>query len=315
MLFCHKRRCNVEIDQLRAFVQTARDGSFSAAAQALGLTQPGVSRRIQQLEQELGFLLFDREQRPVALTPAGREFLACAEAILNDLDITVQRLASGRSCLSGQIVVAASTIPGEFLVPGLLARFKMQHPQVRPILVVADSAGVVHELLARHAEVGFLGAPMVRRRLRLIPFAEDEIVLIAPPSHPLAAKREIELADLAGQPLVEREDGSGTIDSLRRLLARQGRSLPEHHVAMVVSSSQALLSAVEAEIGLGFVSSLALSSRPNAAVSAISIRGVRLRRTLYMAHEHAPLSAIAQAFVKFALEQSRELKTGALPSP
>lgn len=293
----------MDTDQLRAFVQTARQGSFSAAAEILGLTQPSVSRQLQQLEREVGFALIDREQRPVALTPAGREFLSWAEGVLNELETTIHRLRAGNGELAGPLLVAASTTPGEFLLPGLLARFTARHPGVRPSLVITDSAGVAGELLARRAEVGFLGAPMGERRLRLAPFAEDEIVLAVPVGHPLAERGSIALADLAGQPLVEREGGSGTLDSLKRLLAERGQRLPEHRVAMVLGTAQAQLAAVESGVGLGFVSHLALANRPFGKVVGVKIDGVTLARTLYLAHELAPLSAVAQAFVRFALQR------------
>ncbi|MCL5961844.1 MAG: LysR family transcriptional regulator [Chloroflexi bacterium] len=302
----------MDLGQLRAFAQTARLGSFSAAARSLGLTQPGVSRQLQQLERELGCALVDREQRPVALTPEGREFLYCAENVLNELDTTLRRLKAGNDELAGPLFVVASTIPGEFIVPGLLAQFTVRHQHVKPSLLITDSAGVARELLARKAEIGFLGAPVGRRRLRLISFAEDEIVLAVPAGHPLADKRKISLCDLAGQPLVEREGGSGTLESLRRLLMQQGQRLPEYRVAMVVGTSQAQLAAIEAGVGLGFVSSLALTNRSNLKATAVEIEGVKLTRTLYLAHEHAPLSAVAQTFVRFV--ESRGFLPKGVPS-
>lgn len=302
----------MDLEQLRAFLETARHGSFSVAAQSLGLTQPTVSRQLQHLERELGFALIDREQRPVALTPAGREFLSCAEAAVNELESTIRRLRAGKNDLVGPLLVAASTTPGEFLVPGLMASFTARHPGVRPSLLIADSAGVVSELLARRAELGFLGAPMGSHRLRLIPFAEDEIVLAVPAGHPFAQREYMALSDLEGKPLVEREGGSGTLKSLRRLLAEQGLRMPEHRVAMVVGTSQAQLTAIEAGIGIGFLSSFALASRSPGKVVGVRIEGVSLRRTLYLAHEHAPLSALAQAFVRFVAVGQNE-HNGLLP--
>ncbi len=296
----------MDLNQLRAFVETARQGSFSSAAFALGLTQPGVSRQVKQLEQELGFTLFDREQRPVVLTPAGAEFLVCAEMIVKELEITVQRISANNSLLVGPITVAASTIPGEFLVPAILAKFSTKFPQVRLNLLVTDSGGVAEELLARRAEVGFLGAPMHHRNLRLTPFAEDEIVLAIPVGHPFADKRSIPLADLAGQTFVERSGGSGTLGSLRQILAQHDLFLPEHRVAMVVGTSQAQLAAIEAGVGLGFVSSLALANRSHVKVIGVEIEGIELKRTLYIAHESAPLSPIAQALVDFVIAQREQ---------
>lgn len=194
-------------------------------------------------------------------------------------------------------------------MPGLLARFTARHPQVCPSLVITDSAGVVNELLARKAEIGFLGAPMAHGRLRLIPFAEDEIALMAPADHPFSEKQAIALADLSGQPLIEREGGSGTLESLRRLLAQRGLRLPDHRVAMVVGTSQAQLAAIEAGLGLGFVSRLALANRPNLRVAVVQIEGLSLRRTLYVAHEEAPISPIAQAIIRFVTEKANHEST------
>lgn len=299
----------MDVDQLRAFVETAQLGSFSAAAHALGLTQPGISRQVKQLEVELGFVLINREQRPVALTPAGKELFPCAELMLRELDSTLQRLRTGSAELAGAIRVAASTIPGEFLVPGLLAGFTACFPRVCPSLIVTDSAGVVEEVLSGRAEVGFVGALMAQRRLHLIPVAEDEIVLVTPANHPFAAKGTAELAELAGLPFVERGSGSGTLESLKSLLAHQGLSLPEHRVAMVTATSQSQLAAIETGMGVGFVSSLALDSRSSLRLARVTVDGLSFKRTLYLAHERAPLSAIAQAFVRFALAPNRDRLT------
>src|SRR3990172_2759690 len=159
----------MDTNQLRAFIQVARNSSFSAAAEAVGVTQSGVSRQVRQIEQELGFALFAREQRPVTLTHSGREFLSCAERIMEDLDGTLQAIKAGSGQLTGLIRIAASTIPGEFLVPDLLAQFTVCYPGVRPSLLITDSAGVASELLARRADIGFLGAALGHPRLKLVP--------------------------------------------------------------------------------------------------------------------------------------------------
>ena len=293
----------MDVDQLRAFVETAQLGSFSAAAHVLGMTQPGISRQVKQLELELGFALINREQRPVDLTPAGKEFFPCAELMLRELDSTVQRLRADGVELAGAIRVAASTIPGEFLVPGLLAGFTTRFPKVCPSLVVTDSAGVVEEILSGRVEVGFLGALMAQRRLHLTPVTEDEIVLVVHANHPFAVRGTVELAELAGLPFIERGSGSGTLESLRNLLAQRELSLPEHRVAMVVATSQSQLTAIETGIGLGFVSSLALDSRPSLKLVRVAVEGLNFKRTLYLAHERASLSPVAQSFVRFALAQ------------
>lgn len=292
----------MDVIQLRAFVEIARLGSFSRAALALGLTQPAVSRQLKQLEEELGLTLVDREQRPVAVTPTGKDFLSCAETVVKQLEAAIQRLSTTHATLAGSVAIAASTIPGEFLVPGILARFSARFPRVSHSLLIADSARVAEELLGQRAEVGFLGAAISQPRLHLIPLVEDEIVLVVPADHPFARKRVIVLSDLEGQPFVERGEGSGTLGSLRRILAQHGLSLPQHTVAWLAGTSQIQLAAIEAGAGLGFLSSLALANRLDTRVIGVEIEGIKLKRTLYLAYLNQPLTPAAQALVDFVKE-------------
>lgn len=294
----------MEISQLRSFVEIVRHRSFSSAALALGLTQPAVSRHLKQLEQELGVTLIDRELRPVALTPAGKIFLPCAEAALDGLDSAVQRLAVAEPGPAGPVVVAASTIPAEFLLPGILARFNARFPQVCPRLLVMGSSAVVDALLAQRVEVGFFRALTRPQHLHLVSLAEDEIVLVVPLDHPFAEKRTITLAELAGQSLIERADGSGKFGSLKRNLARRGIHIPEHRVVMAVGSSQAHLAAIEAGVGIGFVSRLAIANRPQVKVAEVEIDGIKIKRTLYLGYGNETLSPAARALVNFIAGQN-----------
>ena len=292
----------MDLDQLRAFVYVARFSSFSLAAQQLGLAQPTMSRQVQQLEREVGVRMIDRERRPIALTPAGQQFLSFAEATVNGLDSAIRQIRFGQIEIEGPIMVVASTTPGEFLVPALLASFTARHPKVRPSLVVTDSAGAARELLARRADAAFLGAPLIHPQVRLVPFREDEIVLAVPIGHRFSQRGAIALADLSGEPLVEREGGSGTLDSLRRLLEQQGLRMPEHQVTMVAGSTQAQLAAIEAGVGLGFVSSLALANQAHRGVFGVRIEEVSLKRALYLAYVPSSLSPVAESFVQSVTE-------------
>ncbi len=246
--------------------------------------------------------LIDRERRPLALTNAGQQFLAFAEATVSGLESIVRRVRDNQNELEGPIVVAASTTPGEFIVPELLARFTAGHPKVRPSLVVSDSTGAAKEVLAHRADVGFLGAPLSHPHLRLVPFGEDEIVLAVPIGHQLAQKGTVALADLTGQAMVEREGGSGTLESLRRLLEQQGLRVPDHQVAMVAGTIQAQAAAIEAGVGVGFVSSLALANRASGKLTCVGLERLHLKRALYLAYAPGSLSPVAEGFVQFVLE-------------
>jgi DNA-binding transcriptional LysR family regulator len=285
---------------LRSFLVVAERGSFTMAARELGLTQPGVSRQVRKLERELGATLLRREHGVVRLTPAGERVLAFARAVVAGERELRHALRAHAGAVAGPLRIAASTTPGEFLVPGLVARFVERHPDVEPAIAIADSTAVVEDLLARRADVGFVGARLPRPGLRYAVIAEDEVVLAVPASHPFAGRASVELAALHGQPFVEREGGSGTSLSVRRLLAERGMSLPPHRVVMVVNTTQAMVSAIQRGYGIGFVSSLALVDRVPGRVVALRLADVQLRRPLYLTYEaRRPLPLAASAFVTF----------------
>jgi DNA-binding transcriptional LysR family regulator len=292
----------MDIAQLKAFIRTAQYGSFSEAAISLGLTQPAISRQVKQLEQELGFELFDRENRPVVLTQAGKEFLVSSQNIVNEIETTILRHRVGGKEISGRLMVVSSKIPGDFLAPTLLAQFTTRYSLVRPSLRITDSISVVNDLVAHRAEVGFLGTTPDSRSLCLIPIATDEIILAVPPSHPFAKRPSVKLTDLVGQSVIEREEGAGPRNRLIEAISEAGTQLPEYHVAMVMGSSESQLAAIEAGVGVGFLSSLALRDRTNRNVIGIHVDGLDLSRTFYLAHERTPLSGVAKAFVSFVAE-------------
>ncbi|MBI2323126.1 MAG: LysR family transcriptional regulator [Chloroflexi bacterium] len=285
---------------LRSFLAVAERGSFTAAARELGLTQPGVSRQMRKLERAFGATLLQRAGGGVRLTAPGERVRAYAAAVVEGERELRLALRDSADAVAGVLRIAASTTPGEFLVPGYVARFVERHSEVRPQIAIADSTAVVEDLVARRADVGFVGARLPRPGLRFVTIAEDEVVLAVPATHPFAARAAVDLADLAGQAFVEREGGSGTSLSVSRVLAERRVSLPPHRVVMVVNTTQAMVSAIQRGYGIGFVSSLALADRTPGRVAALRLADLRLRRALYLVYEaRRALSLPASAFVAF----------------
>ena len=290
--------------QLRALVAVARHGSFSAAAAALKLTQPGVSRQVQKVERELGVPLFIRRRGGVTLTAAGERVCAYAVETLERHAQLLRALDAEPLPPAGELRIAASTTPGEFVVPGLVAAFRGQFPSVQPRVAISDTAAVVADLEHGHADVGFVGARMSKRGLRYQVVAEDEVVLAVPVSHRFAGRDRVALAELVDEPFVEREGGSGTLLSLRRILTAHGRRLPRYQVVMELSSTQAVLSAVEGGHGLGWVSSLALAGRNRERVGAVRLEELTLRRPLYMVtNPEGTARPLADTFVAWVRER------------
>ncbi|MGH7425643.1 MAG: LysR substrate-binding domain-containing protein [Candidatus Methylomirabilales bacterium] len=298
---------SLDLRQLETFVAVARHLSLTTAARDVHLTQPGVSRQVQSLENELGVALFARRGREgIELTAAGERFLAYAKDVLGDHRQLMQDLREGPGGLAGELRIAASTTPGEFLVPWFVAGFAAQYPQVHPQVVIANSMGVVAELRGRRCDLAFTGARLPGKDLTFDPIAEDEVVLAVPQEHPFSTRGEIQLGELEGQPLLEREAGSGTRLTVQAALAERGLALPGR-VVMVLGNAQAIVLAVQSRHGVGFVSSLALQDRSPDRVVAIRLAGMALRRWLYMVTEKTrPLPRPASAFVAWV----RELTNG-----
>ena len=293
----------MDISTLRSFVAVAHSGSFRQAAATRGLTQPGVSRHVQRLESELGVALFDREPTGAVLTPAGEQLLAYAADAVERHDRVIGALTkASRADIKGELRIAASTTPGEALLPELLSEFTELHPRVRPEVFVADSAVVADEVRDAKWDVGFVGARGRGRGLTYDVVAEDELMLAVPERHPFAGRLEIALAELDGVPFIEREGGSGTLRAFRSALTAANLPYPRYRVVMVLNSTHAILVAVHNGFGFGIVSSLALEDHAFSHVYRAHISDLTLRREIYMVRNgRRPGSPVGQAFAEWVL--------------
>jgi DNA-binding transcriptional LysR family regulator len=270
----------------------------------VGLTQPGLSRQIQRLERALGVVLFLRSRDGLALTAAGESYRAYAEDVLARHRQLIDELRGTAMSLRGELRIAASTTPAEFLVAELIAEFTAAHPSVEAIVFTADSERVVEEVFEGRRDIGFVGARIDRRGLRYDPIAEDEIVLAVPSHHPFAQEAAVSIQALANQRFVQRESGSGTTMSLRRHLAERGLALPPYRVAMTLSTTQAVVSAVRAGYGIGFVSSLALADEGSRGAVAVRLLEVTVRRPLYLVRDERRLPPpVGRRFAEFVLQR------------
>lgn len=158
-------------------------------------------------------------------------------------------------------------------------------------------------MLERRTEVGFVGARSARLGLRYVAIGEDELVLAIPATHPVARCGRVRLAELEGQPFVERAGGSGTSASLLALLEQHGLAPPPDRVVMTDNTIQAMLSAIARGRGLGFRSSLALADRVLGTIAGVRLAGLDLRRRLYLVDDdRRPLSPAASTLVALRKE-------------
>ncbi|KAB2903625.1 MAG: LysR family transcriptional regulator [Anaerolineae bacterium] len=287
--------------EIEVFLTVADQGSFSKAARLLNLSQPSVSQIIQTLESRLQSELFIRHRRGVQLSDAGETLLPMAQELLT----TARRLEENMSVLHGtvmgRVLVGCSTSSGKYLLPRLIASFRQQFPAVRVDVLVRGRQSVIEKLLAGQVAFGVSSKKIDHHDLEYLPFFEDEIVLIVPARHPWAKFGCVYTDDLLDIPLILREDDAGTTESVYRGLLEHDITPDMLNVVMQLGNAEAILLAVEEEIGAAFVSRL-IAQRGIALgrVKEISITGMTLQRSLHIARNlHFPMTRSQAELWKF----------------
>lgn len=270
----------MELRHLRAFAAAAEQESFTRAAEALELTQAAVSQQVAALEKELGTDLFQRRGRGVQLTEPGRRLYGYAQQILDLVNEASLQVGQVEQRIAGNLRIASSTVPAEWLLPELLAEFHTLWPHVRESLAVSDSSVATVAVEAGEADVGFVGELPRSFTLEATSVAQDELVLFVAEEHPLAGKGTTTLKQLRNESLIVREPGSGSRRCVERALEEHGLEPAELTIAMEVNSNEAIRAAVERGVGVAFLSQRANCDKSG--MARVKVRGFRPRRQLYV---------------------------------
>lgn len=287
------------LPHLETFALAAEAGSFTAAARQLGLTQAAVSQRIAALERELRTALFTRQSGRVRLTDAGARLHALARDIQALHDRAREEITGQAAPVRGDLAIAASSIPGEHLLPGLLPRYQARHPHVRLRVTVTDSQQVFRQLEHGAAQLGLAGDRPDSPYLHHERIARDRMVLAVPPGHPWAGRDALAVGELRGLPLILREPGSGSRHCLEQALARAGVALADFGPPLELGSNEAIREAVRQGAGVAFLSALVVAEDVRAGrLHALGVQGVDLGRDLYAVHDQRrPLTIPARLFL------------------
>lgn len=293
--------------QLEIFCTVARKKSFSLAGEALGLAQPSISFQIASLEKEFGTRLFDRGGRSTLLTRSGEVLYQYARQILELAAEAEQAIGKLEGLLWGEVVLGASTIPGEYILPRILPRFKESHPGIAINMLVGDTRGVIKKVIENEAEIGVVGASERNDKLTFTPFVTDRMVLIAPAENRWFASGKATLEELRKAPFIMREDGSGTRVMILERLREVDLNLDELNVAMTLGSTTAVKKAVEAGAGVGILSERAVENEVKLGlVRKVDIEGVELDRQFYLLHrKQKVLSPAGEALLQFLTEHGK----------
>ncbi len=297
-----------QLPHLETFARAAELSSFTAAAHALRLTQAAVSQRIQALEKALGVSLFQRRAARVILTDAGQRLFPFAERILALHQEAAEAVSGRKAPLKGELSLAASSIPGEHLLPDLLATFQRQCPHIQVRASVTDSQAVLAQIERGDAHIGLVGGKNDNRELEFRHFASDRLMLVVPGDHAWKRRRRITLEQLAQQPLILRETGSGSRWSLERALAQVGKSLGDLRVALELGSNEAIKEAVQRGLGIAFLSELAVGQERDAdKFHALQVAGLPLTRQMYAVWDRRRILPIpARLFLDLLPEPANE---------
>ncbi len=296
---------NVSLRQLRVFESTARHLSFTKAARELHLSQPAVSMQIKDLEQSCQIALFERMGRGIRLTEAGVELARCAGTIAEQVELSREYLDALRGLKAGLLKLGAVST-AKYFAPSLLAAFNRQYPGVSIRFSVGNRQEMIHQLADGQVDLMIMGRPPRELQTLAEPFARHPLVIVAPPSHPLARRKKIPLKGLAGESFLIREDGSGTRAAMERLF--RDRKVG-YQASMEMSSNETIKQAVMAGMGISLLSShtvgLELKSRK---LVVLDVVGLPIVRDWYVIHLAAKrLSPIASAFREFLLSKASVL--------
>ena len=250
----------MNLRQIEAFVKIANNNSFSRTARELHLTQPTVSAYITSFEEELGVRLFARTTKSVELTEDGKRIFLYAQEILELSDKILGCFsAQEESGAERQIVISASSIPAQYVLPKLLSEFSRLYPHARFRVTESDSSGVVRDITEHLADVGFTGTVFHGQNCEYTPFYEDELVIVTPNTAKFQALREAEdsLEWITREPFILRESGSGTRREAIRSLQKIGIQEDSLRVIANFANTGAILTSVMEGVGIAAVSCLA----------------------------------------------------------
>lgn len=304
----------INLNHLTTFVAIVKCRSLSRAAVELHLTQPAVTKHVQALENHFGHPLLHRSGREVQPTEEGVILYRQAVEALQNLAVAETAMAEVGATVKGSLRIGASTIPGQYVLPYLVGLFRGLYSAVDLHLEIADTGEIVRRVTEEKVDVGVIGSPPKDKRLNSFPFLEDELMVVMPSSHPLANQNTILGEEFAREPLVWREEGSGTRKSVEERLARVGIHLNPGNVVIEVGSTEAVVAAVEAGLGLSVVSRWAVR-KPVALglVVAKSLEDVDLKRQLFVIYPRHPVARAVSALVEFLQNNSALEGFGQLP--
>jgi len=289
----------MDIYPLQVFLEVYRHRSFSRAATALHLSQPSVSAYVKRLEDELGVRLFDRVGRKTHPTADGERLFARADELLRQMETLRDEFRPREEGLAGLLSIAATSLPGTYILPSPLAAFRVEHPDIFFELVIQESKEIVSSIASGERVLGVINEKPRDKDLSVLHRIEDELVLATKPG--FLDKDVILPTRLFSIPLLMREEGSDARASMEKHHLLHRVSLKMLNITAIFGSTDAVKEAVKSGLGAAILSRYAIRDEVALGlIRAVRVKGVTMRRSFFVVvHAHRTLPPSYRAFVEF----------------
>lgn len=278
---------SLRVDFLKTFLEVVSAGSFLEAAKRLHVTQATVSNHIASLEKYFGTRLFVRTRDGTYLTEEGKILNKRARQILDFVNLTKKEIINSSEKLRGVVKIAASTIPGEHILPILAGSFKKSYPEVDIEIEIGDTGTSIEKLAEGHIDFAAVGSLMnTNNKFETKVIARERLVIITSVNHELSNKKALELSEVLNYSFVSREPASGTRNEVNKIFNEQNIDPNKLNIVLELGSTGAVITAVSEGIGISIVSSIAAEkARAAGLVNIIEIKNARNWRDLFLVRQ------------------------------
>jgi DNA-binding transcriptional LysR family regulator len=291
-----------DLRQLEIFRKVVELRSFSKAAEEVFLTQASVSERIANLELAIGAKLLDRLGRQITPTRVGELLYKHALLLLDMKKSAKLEIEHFLGKKTGELKIGGSTIPGEYILPQVIAKFNEKYPLVSVTLDISDTSEIEHRVIEGKLELGIIGSKSAHPSLIHHELWQDELVVAVPVTHPWAEKKELALEELVQEPFITRETGSGTLRIIEiHLKEKYQEGLGILNIKSKFGSSTAVKEGIKSGLGVSILSSRAIKSDiAMGSIKALRIKDIPMSRSFYLVRDKRRIaSPLCQAMLDF----------------
>ncbi len=286
--------------RLKVFRSVAQNLSFTKASQELFISQPAISKHIQELETEYKVRLFDRMGNRISLTNAGQQLLDHSEKIMKEYQQLDFDMNAMRKKYSGEIRIGASTTISQYVLPEMLAAFVRQYPQTSISVLSGNSRDIETALQNGKIDIGMVEGVIRQPQLKYTFFLKDELVAIVSNRNVLVQKDELSLDELRAIPMVLREHGSGTLDVVERTLQSKGLSLSDMNIVMYLGSTESIKGYISNSESIGIVSIRSVSKALlRDEYKVIEIEDIKMERDFDFVEKRGESGGMQSIFKRF----------------